>query len=138
MMYCTADQVEALMQPARLGDGLMPTRQEVEDMIGRKSELIDGYCRDRYDVPFATVPIIVEDICLALCLADLVPLVFNKNELRIKDAAAKAAWAQRQLDRIQQHALSLQDEDEASQGMGAQVLASEPETDPKHTIEQVW
>lgn len=138
MPYCTAAQVEGLMKPAALGEGLMPTQAEVEDLIDRKGELIDGYCRDRYDVPFTSVPTIVEDICLALCVAELVPIVFQKNEGRLQAAAEKGRWAQAQLDRIQRNSLSLQADDEADAGMGGQALASAPETDPKFTIDQVW
>jgi phage gp36-like protein len=137
-MYCTAEQIVLLMEPAKLGEGLMPDEDTVEDMIRRKSELIDGYCRDRYAVPFASVPVIVEEICLALCLADLVPMVFQRNEQRVAEAQSKARWAQMQLDRIQQNRLSLADGDGAQQGMGGQVLASPPATDPLFSLDQRW
>ena len=137
-MYCTAEQIELLMEPAKLGEGLMPDEETVEDMIRRNAEIIDGYCRDRYEVPFAAVPVIVEEICIALCLADLVPMVFQRNEQRVTDAANKAKWAQMQLDRIQQNRLSLAPGDGAQQGMGGQVLSSGPETDPLFSLDQVW
>lgn len=137
-MYCTAEQIVLLMEPAKLGEGLMPDEDTVEDMIRRKSEIIDGYCRDRYDVPFASVPVIVEEICIALCLADLVPMVFQRNDQRVADAASKAKWAQMQLDRLQQNRLSLADGDGAQQGMGGQVLSSPPATDPLFSLDQRW
>ena len=138
MAYITIATLLSQAKPAVAGQGLCPAEAELLALIVRKGEVIDGYCRDRYEVPFVVVPTIVAEVCLALSLADVLPAVFHNNDAQVARAGRFAKWAQDQLDRIQQHKLSLVAEDEAAAGMGGKALGTAAETDAIFTIEEVW
>ena len=139
MAYCTTDQLQELVgAPIEWGEGLAPAEADVTDMIGRNGDTIDGFCRARYTVPWVVVPAAIESICLDLCLAEILPIVFFKNAEQLTRAERLRAWAMQRLDRIQQGRMSIEEDDQASQGMGGQVTASTVDTDAIFTIGQQW
>ena len=102
MPYCTPDQIKSLIgAPIAWGEGLAPSELVVDDIIGRNSETIDGLIRNYYTVPFWPVPPLIESICIDLCLADLLPVIFHKNEEQIKRSSALRSWAMQRLNAIQ-------------------------------------
>lgn len=137
-MYCTTAQIANLIKPAQIGIGNTPDTTALEDLIQRKGETIDGYCRDRYTVPFVPVPQAVTDICLALVMGDLTPIIYKENKTQVDDARAAARQAIARLEAIQATRFSLAADDNASQGMGGQVYSTPPATDRIFDLDQQY
>lgn len=136
-MYCTTEQIGSLIKPAQIGVGNTPDENALEDMITRKSETIDGYCRDRYTVPFNPVPVPISDICVALVMAEVLAIIYKESKSPVvEDARAAARDATRRLEAIQATKFSLETDDNAAQGMGGQIYTTPPATDRIFDIDQ--
>jgi len=137
MPYLVADDLLKLIgAPVTWGNGNTPPEADVTAMIVRKSDIIDGKCRDRYDVPFVHPPELIVDTCLQLVLEELLPIIFFNNPSQIQRAQGLGATARRTLADIQGNKLSLFADDGASQGMGGQVLYTPPTEDRLFTRDQ--
>jgi len=79
--YTTLASIEAKLPQCegRWGDGNIPTEAEVAAIIEQNDCLIDGYCADRYEAPFDTVPTIVARIALDLAVADIRETLFAEQ-----------------------------------------------------------
>jgi phage gp36-like protein len=137
-MYCTTAQIASLIKPAQIGVGNCPDSSALEDLIARKAETIDGYCRDRYTVPFSPVPKSIGDMCLALVLGDIIPIIYKDNKTQVDDARAAARQAIQRLEAIQATKFSVEAEDNASQGMGGQIYTTTPSADRIFDIDQQY
>jgi len=122
--------------PVAWGEGLAPDEAEVRARIQDNGELIDGFCRDRYTVPFDPVPRLIRAICVDLCLADLLPIIFHRNDEQLTRGRELRVFALARLDRIQSGRLSVQAGDDAAEGMGGQVTWTPPTDDRLFTRDQ--
>jgi phage gp36-like protein len=135
--YCTPDDLlELIGAPVRWGTAPAPAETTVDDLIERKSDIIDGKCRDRYTVPFAAPPKLIIDTCVQLVLADLLPIIYFNSDAQLARAKLLSAAAAATLADIQAGRLSLEDDDQASQGMGGQVTYTVPTDERIFTRDQ--
>lgn len=135
-LYCDADtDLKPLLAVGTVdavtwGEGPYPAASVVDAMIERKSRTIDAVCRDKYTVPFTAVPGPVADLCILLCLADLLPQVHRDVPEQLTRARGCATDAKSLIAQIQQNQISLQAEDQASEGMaGGPVVTSSAATE---------
>ncbi len=77
MGYCTIDDLKVSIPEKRLieltDDNDTGAYNEVliNEIIKKAENEINGYCQERYDVPFVTVPGLIKDFCIELSIYKL-------------------------------------------------------------------
>ena len=132
MPYLTAEQLKPELghpqEQVTWGKGVFPSEARVEELIAANSRTIDGLCCGRYTVPFSPVPEDIRQICLGLCLGDLLPAISNSEQQHGR-AKSERKWAMDRLQLIHDHQYSLPGVDESSPvSSGAPVVVSTPAT----------
>ncbi len=110
MPYCTLDDLENMLPEAELiqltdDEGLGVVNQpRMDQAISGADSLIDGYCGGLYDVPFTSVPALIQELSAELAICSLFE---RKADVLPDTLAERRKEAVQKLEAIGAGALSL-------------------------------
>lgn len=144
--YTTLAAIERKLPQCRerWGDGNVPAEAAITELIEENDCLIDGYCADRYETPFDTVPTVIARIALDLAVADIREIMYpDMPEIADALGPARRKRAMEALEAIAAGKLALEpggaDEADTTVGDYGRPEGSWASTDePTFTLEDEW